>query len=265
MTNEDPIMDDEQAGEAVAKYLEYNPELLQGIVPSHDLWPAIESRIAARVVPMQSDSARAARKGAAWRTWGWVPMLAAASTIAVASAGITYVFARRGAMRGDASTFVASATTRTGPVGVRPATAAPGVDGEAAGQVAIAGGQSDTHRNDGSPRVVPPTTQSTTNTTRGAAVRARLASHSDGGDAIRTTYDNEIMRLHAVLESRRGQLNPSTVAIIEQNLRVIDDAITQSRAALARDPNSRLLNDQLDHTLAKKTDLLRAAALLPSA
>ncbi|MDQ6738637.1 MAG: hypothetical protein M3Z30_13185, partial [Gemmatimonadota bacterium] len=67
---------------------------------------------------------------------------------------------------------------------------------------------------------------------------------------MRSTYDAEIATLHDALEARRGQLNPGTVAVIEQNLRVINDAIRQSRAALAKDPNSRLLNDQLDRTLA---------------
>jgi hypothetical protein len=95
----------------------------------------------------------------------------------------------------------------------------------------------------------------------------RLASRGDEHttDGMRQTYDSEITTLHRALEARRGQLNPATVEIIEQNLSVIDEAIRQSRAALAADPNSRLLNDQLDRTLAKKTILLRAAALLPSA
>jgi hypothetical protein len=95
----------------------------------------------------------------------------------------------------------------------------------------------------------------------------QLASRNGNneGDVMRQTYDSEITTLRAALDARRGQLNPSTVAVIEQNLRVIDEAIRQSRAALAKDPNSSLLNDQLDRTLAKKTGLLRAAALLPSA
>ncbi|MFI5239674.1 MAG: hypothetical protein ACHQQP_07670, partial [Gemmatimonadales bacterium] len=74
-----------------------------------------------------------------------------------------------------------------------------------------------------------------------------------------------IASLKLALDSRRSHLNPATVAVIEQNLGVIDEAIRQSRAALARDPNSRLLNNQLDRTLATKTGLLRAAVLLPAA
>jgi hypothetical protein len=94
---------------------------------------------------------------------------------------------------------------------------------------------------------------------------ASLVSYpATGSDEARVTYDDEINRLHAVLESRRDQLDSTTVATVEQNLHVIDVAIAQARAALARDPHSRMLNEQLDRTLAKKTQLLRAATLLPS-
>jgi hypothetical protein len=71
--------------------------------------------------------------------------------------------------------------------------------------------------------------------------------------------------LQKIVTDRRTQLDSSTVAIIERNLRIIDAAIAQSRAALANDPASRLLSDQLTHALDKKVELLRTAALLPSA
>jgi hypothetical protein len=54
------------------------------------------------------------------------------------------------------------------------------------------------------------------------------------------------------------------VAIIEKNLEIIDAAIAQSRAALARDPASMMLSEQLTHALDKKVELLRTAALLPA-
>ena len=44
----------------------------------------------------------------------------------------------------------------------------------------------------------------------------------------------------------------------------IDQAIRQSREALARDPRSRFLDQQLNSALDKKVELLRTAALLPS-
>ena len=52
--------------------------------------------------------------------------------------------------------------------------------------------------------------------------------------------------------------------IIEKNLKVIDAAIAESRAALAKDPHSHFLNDQLAHVLDQKVGLLRTAALLPT-
>ena len=77
-------------------------------------------------------------------------------------------------------------------------------------------------------------------------------------------YDREIARLRGVLKLRRAQLDPETVKVIETSLRVIDEAINQSRAALAKDPASAFLRDRLDNSLEKKVDLLRTAAMLPA-
>jgi hypothetical protein len=78
------------------------------------------------------------------------------------------------------------------------------------------------------------------------------------------TYDREIAQLRRVVQQRRADLDSGTVAVLERNLRVIDDAIAQSRAALARDPRSRFLGQQLERTLDQKLELLRTAALLPA-
>jgi hypothetical protein len=69
--------------------------------------------------------------------------------------------------------------------------------------------------------------------------------------------------LQRIVTDRKTQLDSTTVAIIEKNLQIIDHAIDQSKAALARDPASRLLTDQLTHALDKKVELLRRAAMLP--
>ena len=69
--------------------------------------------------------------------------------------------------------------------------------------------------------------------------------------------------MRRIVQQRRGELDPATVAVLERNMRLIDDAIAQSRAALARDPRSRFLGEQLERTLDQKLDLLRTAALLP--
>lgn len=260
MTNEDPLMDDEQAGDAVAKYLEENPELLQGIVPAHDLWPAIESRISARVIPMQATTVRVAR-----RSLAWMPMLIAASALVVASAGVTYVLTTRADSAGTSGVQGTVAAVTTQP-GAMPAATTGEHQGVVQDSMLLAQSQPDESATMRS-GVVGRANDAAPATAHVKRPAVQLASRGDGPatDQMRETYDSEITTLHHALEARRGQLNPSTVAIIEQNLSVIDEAIRQSRDALAKDPNSRLLNDQLDRTLAKKTILLRAAALLPSA
>lgn len=76
------------------------------------------------------------------------------------------------------------------------------------------------------------------------------------------TYGREIARLEALLRQRGSALDPTTTAIIENSMRIIDSAIVEARAALARDPASRFLNDQVDKTLEKKMELLRTVAFL---
>jgi hypothetical protein len=77
-------------------------------------------------------------------------------------------------------------------------------------------------------------------------------------------YDREILELRKIARERRSQLDPRTVAVLEQSIAVIDSAIAQSRAALAKDPASGFLATQLNHSLEKKVELLRTAALLPA-
>ena len=91
------------------------------------------------------------------------------------------------------------------------------------------------------------------------APNGRLASQR-----LIDTYDTEIAQLDSAVRVRRSELDTSTVKIIEKNLLVIDKAIAESRAALAKDPHSRFLNEQLTRVLDQKVGLLRTAALLPA-
>ena len=77
------------------------------------------------------------------------------------------------------------------------------------------------------------------------------------------TYNQEITRLRAILDQRRTSLDPSTIAVVEQSLRTIDQAIADARAALTTDASSPYLNDQLNRALEKKVSVLRRVALLP--
>jgi hypothetical protein len=85
------------------------------------------------------------------------------------------------------------------------------------------------------------------------------------GEAVpaAVTYDREITSLRNLLDLRRGDLDPMTLAVVENSLTTIDRAIADARAALARDTASTFLLDQLNKALDKKLDLLRTVALLP--
>lgn len=77
-------------------------------------------------------------------------------------------------------------------------------------------------------------------------------------------YDNEITLLDSLVRTRRASLDPKTVAVIENNLQIINKAIIESRAALAKDPKSPMLSNQLDNVLDSKVELLRTVAFLPT-
>ena len=78
-------------------------------------------------------------------------------------------------------------------------------------------------------------------------------------------YTAAVQSLESALEQQRDQLDPVTVAIVEENLRTIDAAITEARAALAQDPGNLYLNQHLENTVKKKIQLLRRATALRGA
>ena len=71
-----------------------------------------------------------------------------------------------------------------------------------------------------------------------------------------------IADLERVLAGGRGQLDTTTVRVIEQNLAAIDRAIAQAQQALLADPANLYLNSHLAETMRRKLDLLRQAATL---
>jgi anti-sigma factor RsiW len=85
-----------------------------------------------------------------------------------------------------------------------------------------------------------------------------------GEDAVRS-YDAAIADLQALLAARRAHLDTATARVVEQSLAVIDEAIRQARAALAKDPDNLYLNDHLQRSLDRKLELLRRVALAPVA
>ena len=75
-------------------------------------------------------------------------------------------------------------------------------------------------------------------------------------------YAVAIADLERVLTARRTTLAPETVKTLETNLRIIDEAIRQSRAALEKDPNSRELTDMLSDAYGQKLNVLQRAVEL---
>jgi hypothetical protein len=77
-------------------------------------------------------------------------------------------------------------------------------------------------------------------------------------------YTKEISTLQRIVRRQKGELDTSTVTEIDKNLRTLDSAIGQIRAALKKDPGSSLLDGQASHALEMKVELLRRAAMMRS-
>ena len=221
---------------------------LPDLVPSRDLWAGIEARIAAPVIPLAARPERQKRLVPAW-------IGIAAAALIVSTAGVTFLLTAR--------SFRSRADARIGVVTPPPQTLAtnvtvPGVTTAPAESAGAGVPQKDPGQADGAGLAPRPTESSRT------GVPATLASQKRPGpvqsDAV---YGREIEMLQNIVKQRQTQLDSSTVAVIQKNLEIIDTAIARSRAALARDPASRMLNQQLTHALDKKVELLRTAAMLP--
>jgi len=111
--------------------------------------------------------------------------------------------------------------------------------------------------------VATPANRDTVSTIQPAA-SAPIATLVSDRPSAQQTYDTEIARLRVVVERRRPQLDSTTIAVIEHNLKVIDDAIRQCKLALRKDPSSQFLMESLNDALDNKVQLLRTAATLPS-
>ncbi len=78
-------------------------------------------------------------------------------------------------------------------------------------------------------------------------------------------YNAAVSDLEQILYSERDRLDPRTVLVIERNLKAIDTAIQEARAALNDDPANAYLNSHLADARRRKLDLLRHATTLSSA
>jgi hypothetical protein len=233
--------------------------------PSRDLWAGIADRIDARVLPL--DAPRAARMAGVRRTWRH-PAVAAAALVLV-TAGVTHTWTRYSY---ETPSSAAPAPERrvalVPPAATEVVASSPSPDIEAATPepTAARGGSSAGQRS------AEPAQRASARLAAGRSASqptASLVSRTPSAGRIMRTevepvYDREIVKLRAIVRDRRAQLDPRTVAVLEQSIAVIDSAIAQSRAALAKDPASGFLATQLNHSLEKKVELLRTAALLPA-
>jgi len=74
--------------------------------------------------------------------------------------------------------------------------------------------------------------------------------------------DQEIRDLQAALERGRDRLAPETVKVLEDNLRIINQALNDARTALEQDPANADLRDYLAGSVQRKFELVRRAATL---
>ena len=79
----------------------------------------------------------------------------------------------------------------------------------------------------------------------------------EGLEEAERDYERATAELMAALGARRASLSPETSAAIDENLRVIDQALAEIRAALERDPGSARLGRMLASTHQKKIETLR--------
>lgn len=210
--------------------------------PSRDLWSGIAARIEAPVVPIGTVRHIDVTRSQAMARWSRAALIAASL---VAAAGLGYVAAARRVFDAPVSVATAPPAETLAPTVVLPSTRPPDevVEGAAQPQRSATGGPTVTNVVNSAPRATP----------------AQLAIATLTAD-----YDREISRLRGLIELRRNQLDPVTVAIIEKNLQVIDTAIAECKKAIVRDPASRFLIESLNQSLQTKVELMRTAALLPS-
>jgi hypothetical protein len=77
--------------------------------------------------------------------------------------------------------------------------------------------------------------------------------------AVQAEYEQATDELTRAFATERDRLEPSTLALLERNLEVIDAAIRESRDALARDPGNVELGGLFAAAARQKVELLRWA------
>ena len=220
---------------------------LPELTPSRDLWAGIATRIEPTVVPLGRPQQAPRRT--------WIPLAAAAAAaLMIATAGVTYLATSRSMRAAGTVAAAPKAGASTQQIAAAPLIVEAPIEAPAPSAAPTSPSAAEVASARAAER---PATRATSREVT-LASRQRVLTASD------IAYGDEIARLQKVITERRRELDPATVTVIEQSLQIIDAAVRQSRAALARDPKSGFLTDQLNNALDKKIELLRTVALLPS-
>jgi len=221
---------------------------LPELTPSRELWSGIESRIQAPVLSLPGARDVRIRR---WRN-PLVLGLAAAGLVAV-TATVTH-WAESGGPVGQLAGRPETNSAHA-PTGSPPAVAALPDSAVARSQFPAPASRSS------GPAAERPSGLSVHRSTGQPASPVRLASNKPSAEQ---TYDREIAGLLVVYNQRRPDLDSTTVAVVKRNLKIIDDAIAQTKQALRRDPASQFLMESLNDAFDTKVQLLRKVAMLPS-
>jgi hypothetical protein len=97
---------------------------------------------------------------------------------------------------------------------------------------------------------------------QGAPAGSAIEATPVGAGLDDPRYDAAVAELERTLAEGRGKLDPRTLQVVEENLRIIDRAIEDARRAIAADPGNTWLRSHLAATMRRKVDLLRSATML---
>lgn len=222
--------------DAIQALLTEAATLPRGIAPPRDLWAGIAPRLETRAAPLavMEDDPRViplAPRRRHWQPPRWAMQIAAAVVLVVGSSAITARIVREQPARQPGGRVALNPIVVTPRQGTQQGVARPET---------------------GTP--VTPVRMPAAGGEQAAAPTAFAAFRPAERD-----YQSAIADLQGVLDSKRAQMAPETVETLERNLRIIDAAIAESRAALVKDPNSRELTDMLSATYDAKVKVLRQA------
>ncbi|HEX2722891.1 MAG TPA: zf-HC2 domain-containing protein [Gemmatimonadaceae bacterium] len=238
---------------------------LPDLTPSRDLWAGIESRIGPAVVSITD---RRHDSGVSRRM-----LFAAAASLVVVTSSVTYVattrsIGRKATPQRVAQTAPAPTPAREAPQSppdespaVRPDEADQGRVGRGTAGSSVEASVTAVPRAGGARTAASPVARASGAKSSAAALASRTTAPMSSSELA---LSGEIRQLQRVLQQKRSDLDPATIQVVEDNLNLIDAAVKQARAALARDPASGFLTEKLDDALQKKVELLRTVALLPS-